>query len=459
MEFLSSQKGQPSSQEQQPSLRRRVAIIGAGYCGLCALRHFLSDPKYEATAFELSHQVGGVWNYPQRCEERTNEQMTSPFYTRMYRNMRTNLPKDLMALEGFSFLGGESSYIDASTVLQYLQSYADHFKLHPHIKLDHRVNVVTPILSEHVPANAVGPRWLVEYEDFKRNLTVTEIFDVVFVCNGKNHTPFVPEFFGLANFQGQRLHSSDYREPGRFAGQNVLLLGGGPSAGDIALDLISSAKTVILAKRQPMSFFKDQFPNLKETAIPQGFTAHGAILEDGSTADIDAVILCTGFAYDFPFLSKECRVEASRGRVTPLYRHLINAWYPTMAIPFVVTLVTLTPILDGQVKFFKAVLDGKVRLPSTEKMLQLTEDDYRQRIVGNEEGGSRNIAHGMEQEIWAYLEEMGREAGFDAVEPVYPKMCAAAFHVLRTEFTTFKRDFIQRVDSESFWHVKKAEPN
>ncbi len=42
--------------------------------------------------------------------------------------------------------------------------------------------------------------------------------------------PFVPYYPGVAEFRGRRLHTADYRGPAEFAGQHVVVVGGGTSA-------------------------------------------------------------------------------------------------------------------------------------------------------------------------------------------------------------------------------------
>lgn len=44
------------------------------------------------------------------------------------------------------------------------------------------------------------------------------IFDAVFICNGHNFLPNIPTFIGLTQFEGNKIHSHDYRRPGVFKG-------------------------------------------------------------------------------------------------------------------------------------------------------------------------------------------------------------------------------------------------
>src|SRR5690606_13065236 len=50
-----------------------------------------------------------------------------------------------------------------------------------------------------------------------------------------NWDPRWPEFPG--NFEGEVLHSREYKSPERFAGRHVLVVGGGNSGFDIAADV------------------------------------------------------------------------------------------------------------------------------------------------------------------------------------------------------------------------------
>jgi putative flavoprotein involved in K+ transport len=74
----------------------------------------------------------------------------------------------------------------------------------------------------------------------------------VIVAIGHQHTPRIPEWPGRAAFPGQIVHSSAYRNPERFQGQDVLVVGAGCSGLDIATDLAQGgAGRVRLAMRTP----------------------------------------------------------------------------------------------------------------------------------------------------------------------------------------------------------------
>ena len=73
--------------------------------------------------------------------------------------------------------------------------------------------------------------------DHKSGEESTETFDSVLVCTGHHADKNIPSFPGLSDFQGEVVHSHDYREPSKYAGKRVLIIGIGNSGGDMAVEL------------------------------------------------------------------------------------------------------------------------------------------------------------------------------------------------------------------------------
>lgn len=80
--------GSMEPREKDVISKKRIAVIGAGMTGLCTLRHFSVDPQYDIVAFERSNVLAGIWNYPDQCEEKTDDTGTEPHYCRIYRGLR-----------------------------------------------------------------------------------------------------------------------------------------------------------------------------------------------------------------------------------------------------------------------------------------------------------------------------------------------------------------------------------
>lgn len=67
-------------------MTKRVAVIGAGAAGLCALRHLSARPKiFHAVCFEKNLSEGGTWIY---TEETGTDKNGLPVQSSMYKNLR-----------------------------------------------------------------------------------------------------------------------------------------------------------------------------------------------------------------------------------------------------------------------------------------------------------------------------------------------------------------------------------
>jgi putative flavoprotein involved in K+ transport len=74
----------------------------------------------------------------------------------------------------------------------------------------------------------------------------------VVVATGYNARPLLPSWPGAADFTGTLIHSSEYRNPEPFRDQDVLVVGAGNSAAEIAVDLADGgAASVQLSVRTP----------------------------------------------------------------------------------------------------------------------------------------------------------------------------------------------------------------
>lgn len=74
--------------------------------------------------------------------------------------------------------------------------------------------------------------------------------DAVVIATGFNNEPMMPEWPGAADFSGELLHSSLYRNGHSYAKKEVLVVGAGNSGAEIAVDLVESgARKVRLSVR------------------------------------------------------------------------------------------------------------------------------------------------------------------------------------------------------------------
>lgn len=74
--------------------------------------------------------------------------------------------------------------------------------------------------------------------------------------------------------------------------------------------------------------------------------------EDGTIAELDSFIFCTGYQYDFPFLDPLCDIEVEDKRVKYLYKHTINASHPTMSFIGICSWICPNPQFHYQAYYF-----------------------------------------------------------------------------------------------------------
>uniref|UniRef100_A0A8D2LMQ3 Flavin-containing monooxygenase n=1 Tax=Varanus komodoensis TaxID=61221 RepID=A0A8D2LMQ3_VARKO len=183
------------------STKLRVAVIGAGAAGLCAARHLLASPDTFAppVVFEGSSRLGGTWVY---TEETGEDAWGWTIHSSMYHDLRTNLPKEVMAFPDFPFDPSLPSFLHHSDVLSYLESYAEHFGIQDNIRFHWQVEEVRPGQKGQTgsPCGWDVTAVLRAPDSAQR---VTEHFDAVLVCTGHYASPFLPAIPGLDSFQGK----------------------------------------------------------------------------------------------------------------------------------------------------------------------------------------------------------------------------------------------------------------
>ncbi|XP_031552593.1 flavin-containing monooxygenase FMO GS-OX-like 4 [Actinia tenebrosa] len=181
-----------------------VAVIGAGAAGLCVGRYLAAQQDvFSAVIYEQSSYVGGTWAYNEKTGLDDNG-VSIP--SKVYSNLRTNLPKQVMGFPDFPFPDEVSSYMTHAQVQRHLEDYADHFSVRNLIQFNTQVVRVTPKVQENTKE-----KWEVTVKDVRSEKETTSIFDAVVCCIGK--VPKIPPIPGINEFPGLVLHSQDYRHP------------------------------------------------------------------------------------------------------------------------------------------------------------------------------------------------------------------------------------------------------
>ncbi|KPP57514.1 flavin-containing monooxygenase FMO GS-OX-like 4-like, partial [Scleropages formosus] len=320
----------------------RVAVLGAGAAGLCAARHLLSRPETFAppVVFEMTERVGGTWVY----EERTGVYDNGwPIHSSMYRDLRTNLPKEVMMFPDFPFDPKLPSFLSHRDVLQYLERYCESQGIMPHIKFGTMVEEVKPITVMTGEGKTTWEVTSCAASGGRR----TDTFDSVFICNGHYSVPYLPSIPGLEHFKGRVLHSHSYRYPEPFAGHSVVVLGAGPSGADISVELADVGAQVILSHGNTP--IKCLFPTGVHQAPPISKVLENGELQflDGSLAHPQVLLFCTGYKFNYPFLDTNILgLQIQDHWISPLYKFLVPPAFPSLFIVGICKIICPFPHFD-----------------------------------------------------------------------------------------------------------------
>ncbi|XP_076876675.1 uncharacterized protein LOC143526008 [Brachyhypopomus gauderio] len=390
----------------------RVAVVGAGAAGLCAARHILYrsatfDPP---VVYESTDHVGGTWFYEEGVGNYDNDYTVR---SSMYRDLRTNLPKEVMMFPDLPFDSHLPSFLSHQDILQYLQKYCESHGITTHIKFNTVVEEVKPISMETAEGGAVT--WEVISRDMYGGQN-TQTFNSVFICSGHYSTPHMPSIPGIKHFKGKVMHSHSYRCPESFSHQSVVVMGAGPSGIDISFELAQANAEVTLSHNKPALPFPMP-PEIQLAPPVVKVQQDGSLLfQDGSVSHAEVLLFCTGYNFHFPFLCpKQLGLEIQHHLVAPLYKYLLPPAFPS--IFFVGICKAICPFLHFhyQVQFALAVLEGTVQLPSREMMEEAAEHERQVKMqMGVQE---KNLLR-MDSDQWGYYEDLATTTGISPPDPV-----------------------------------------
>ena len=342
-------------------MSKKVCVIGAGPSGITAAKN-LKDEGMDVVVFDLGAQVGGNWVFTEEIG-----------HSSVFETTHIISSKTLSEYEDFPMPTDYPDYPSHKHLAKYFQDYARHFDLYPLIQFK--------TLVKHCERNQDGT-WTVTVE--KNGETSSHQFDALAVCNGHHWLPRMPQYPG--HFDGEFIHSHEVKKFSRFAGKRVLVIGGGNSACDVAVESSRVAASVDMSWRrgywiapkfmmgkpadvfstkihwlprkiwQKLSAFSLYIRNGKNTDYglpepdgplgshhptinedlfftirhgkikPKGDIAslHGkeVVFKDGSKGEYDIIVACTGYIIAHPFFDKQL-IDYSEGEV-PLWLRMMH---------------------------------------------------------------------------------------------------------------------------------------
>ncbi|WP_236141508.1 flavin-containing monooxygenase [Nostoc sp. CMAA1605] len=199
-------------------------IIGAGFVGL-GMAQALQAANISYDQVDASDDIGGNW------------------YHGVYETAHIISSRKITQFTHFPMPNSYPDFPSAQNMRDYLNSFADHFDLRRNIELNRQVNYVRPVENN---------LWEVTFDNGEKRL-----YKGVLMCNGHHWCKRFPQFKG--EFNGEIIHTKDYKHPNQLQGKRVLVIGGGNSACDVAAEAARVAAKSVLSMRESVWFIPKTF--------------------------------------------------------------------------------------------------------------------------------------------------------------------------------------------------------
>jgi cation diffusion facilitator CzcD-associated flavoprotein CzcO len=419
----------------------KVCVIGAGCSGITAAKA-LHERGFDFDCFEKSDRVGGNWVF-------RNKNGMSSAYKRLY----INTSRERMAYSDFPMPDDYPVFPHHSQIAEYFDNYVTHFGFRDRIRFETGV--------AHAERLADGT-WSIRLDTGE-----VKQYDALVVCNGHHWDPRWPEPTFPGEFHGEAIHAHYYIDNEMFRDKNVLILGMGNSAMDIACEASEVAKKTFLAARRgayivPKYMFgkpldqiftsplvpwsvrqkmvqatlKMMIGDMETYGLPKPDhrfgeahpTISGRILDrishgtvtpkpniaellgsqvrftDGSVEDVDVIVYCTGYKVTFPFFDED--FISAPDNDLPLFRRVFK---PDMNNVFFIGLLqplgAIMPLSEAQGRWVADYLRGEYALPSPAE-IQADMEAERDRMFKRYVKSKR---HTMQVDFDDYLYDLKKE--------------------------------------------------
>ena len=344
---------------------KRVAVIGAGPSGLAQLRAFQSAKAGgaevpEIVCFEKQADWGGLWNYTWRTGL---DEYGEPVHCSMYRYLWSNGPKEGLEFADYTFeehFGKQiASYPPREVLFDYIEGRVKRAGVRDAIRFRTTVRRV-----DYDDATGL---FAVTTENLATGEETTGSFDHVVVATGHFSTPNVPHFDGLDRFNGRVLHAHDFRDAVEFKNKDILIIGTSYSAEDIGSQCWKYGCRSVTVSHRTAAMGFDWPDNWKEVPLLQKVEGNSCTFKDGSTADVDAIILCTGYLHYFPFMAPELRLRsANRLATADLYKGVAWVDNPKLFYLGMQDQWYTFNMFDAQAWYVRDIVMGRIQVPDRE---------------------------------------------------------------------------------------------
>ena len=420
-----------------------AAVIGAGSSGIAAAKA-LHTRGIDFDCFEKSDRVGGNWVFGNKNG-----------MSAAYRYLHINTSRDRMAYSDFPMPPTLPDFPRHDQIAEYFDSYVDHFGFRDRILFETGVE-----RAERLEDGT----W-----ELRTDTGESRRYDMLLVANGHHWDKRWPEpaFPGADEFEGVQMHAHDYVDNESLRDKDVVVLGMGNSAMDIAVESSDVARDTYLAARRgawiiPKYLFGKPLDTLATNPrVP--FSIGGRVLEkivtshvgrpeqfglpkpdhhlgqahptisgrihdrlthgrvtprpniarlhrdeveftDGTRVHADVVIYCTGYKITFPFF-REDFVSAPDNHIELFWR----VFKPDVAnlafIGLLQPLGAIMPLAEAQGAWVAEYLRGEYHLPSPAAMQEHINKD----MAAMRKRYVSSKRHTIQVDFDEYLHRLGKE--------------------------------------------------
>jgi cation diffusion facilitator CzcD-associated flavoprotein CzcO len=203
----------------------RIGIIGAGFAGLATAK-VLTQVGHDVVIWDRTPDIGGVWSA-----------------TRRYPGVTTQSPRAMYSLSDYPMPDSYPEWPSGEQVQQYLVDYVKHFALGPMLRLH----------TEVIAARPSDQGWTLETRSVQHAAIATEQVDRLVIANGVFCEPAMPDYPGIDDFTaagGRVLAATEFLDEQQASGKDVVVVGYGKTACDVAVAISATARSTSLIARQ-----------------------------------------------------------------------------------------------------------------------------------------------------------------------------------------------------------------
>ncbi|NEB82408.1 NAD(P)/FAD-dependent oxidoreductase [Streptomyces sp. SID14478] len=233
-----------------------VVVIGAGQAGLSAAHHLRRvgfEPERDFVVLDHAPRPGGAWQF----------RWPSLTYGKVH---------GMHSLPGMELTGADPARPSSEVIAEYFAAYEKTFDL----------RVRRPVDVRQV-REGDGGRLLVESS---QGAWATR---ALVNATGTWDRPFWPRYRGQETFRGRQLHTAQYPGPEEFAGQRVVVVGGGASGTQHLMEIAPYAASTTWVTRRPPVFREGPFDEnwgrsavaMVEDRVRQGLTPMSVVSVTG----------------------------------------------------------------------------------------------------------------------------------------------------------------------------------